>query len=167
MCRVDVTVASRTFADLGGGGGRHNVCVDVRATRSQFSKLLCVSPPPQGIRQVPVYSCLFLAFCFAKSLLNSLKILFGCCLVFDSQHNNITYGVLASRVSALRFITVNPLWNGTWIYQKPVFRGNLLQPRWYKIPMIQISRTCIKRNVPATGKICLLHLTYWGVSLHF
>ena len=50
------------------------------------------------------------------------------------------------------FIVMKHIWNGTWIYQKPVFGGKCLRLWISVIPMIRISRACIKRNVPATEK---------------
>lgn len=65
-------------------------------------------------------------------------------------------------------IIVKHVWNGTWIYQKPVLRGKCLHLCISGIPMIRSSRTCIKRNVPATEKkIGILCLRYRKVSLYF
>ena len=51
------------------------------------------------------------------------------------------------------FIIVKRIWNGTWIYQKPVLREKCLHLWISGIPVIRSSRTCVKRNVPAMKKI--------------
>jgi hypothetical protein len=81
------------------------------------------------------------------------QIVFGCSLANDNINRKIAHSGLAHRnCISLFFIVMKHIWNGTWIYQKPVFGGKCLRLWISVIPMIRISRACIKRNVPATEK---------------